>query len=333
MEWLEANIEAIWFLIIAFFVFYYAIADGLDLGVGIMSLFIPDEKMRGTMMASLESIWQSNQTWLVLLGGMLFGAFPLFYSVALSAFYVPVMIMLFGLMFRGIALEIRGSARYPSAWSLCFGVGSLVVALAQGFAMGGIFYGIPMEGQTFTGNIWSWFHPYSIVFAAGVLAGYVMLGANYLILKTDGEIQRLSLRWSLRAAVLTVLVSAIIYVWTFARHSYMADKWLALPDFFYVGIFPVLALFAFGMYVRKLRKRSEFQPFVWNVIMVLFAFAGLNVGFYPYIIPNMVTIKTAAVSSPNTLIFMLAVMIIILPIILIYIGYKHWVFRGKIAGG
>ncbi len=332
MEWLEANIESIWFLIIAFFVLYYAIADGLDLGVGIMTFFTPDEKMRGTMMASLESIWQSNQTWLVLLGGMLFGAFPLFYSLALSAFYVPIMVMLFGLMFRGVALEFRSNARKPSFWVLCFGVGSVVVALAQGFAMGGIFYGIPMAGNTFTGNIWSWFHPYSVVFALGVLAGYVMLGANYLILKTDGEIQRRSFLWSLRAAILMLIVSTVIYVWTFARHSYMADKWLVWPDLVYVAIFPVLALFAFGMYVRELKRRSEFKPFVWNVIIVLCAFAGLNVGFYPYIIPNMVTIKTAAVSSPNTLIFMLAAMVILLPIILIYVAYKHWVFRGKIAG-
>ncbi len=332
MEWLEANIESIWFLIIAFFVLYYAIADGLDLGVGIMALFTPDEKMRGTMMASLESIWQSNQTWLVLLGGMLFGAFPLFYSLALSAFYVPIMVMLFGLMFRGIALEFRGNARKPSFWSLCFGVGSLVVALAQGVTMGGIFYGIPMAGNTFTGNIWSWFHPYSVVFALGVLAGYIMLGANYLILKTSGEIQRQSRLWSLRAAILMLIVSTVIYVWTFARHSYMADKWFVWPDLIYVAIFPVLALFAFGMYVRELLRRSEFKPFLWNAILVFSAFVGLNIGFYPYIVPNLVTIKTAAVSSPNTLIFMLAAMVILLPVILIYVAYKHWVFRGKIAG-
>ncbi len=171
MGWLDANIEVIWFLIIGFFVLYYAIADGLDLGVGILTLFVPEEKVRGIMMGSLENMWQSNQTWLVLLGGMLFGAFPLFYSVALSAFYIPIMVMLFGLIFRGIALEMRGSARNPRPWSVCFGLGSFVAALAQGFTMGGIFYGIPMQGLTFTGNIWSWFHPYSALFALGVLSG------------------------------------------------------------------------------------------------------------------------------------------------------------------
>ena len=122
-----------------------------------------------------------------------------------------------------------------------------------------------------------------------------------------------------------------VYAWTIARHPYMARKWLAMPDLFYVSLFPALALFAFGMYLHQLRKRSEFKPFLWNVIMVFCSFVGLSVGFYPYIIPNMVTIKSAAVSSPQTLIFMLAAMVILLPLILAYVAYKHWIFRGKIG--
>jgi cytochrome d ubiquinol oxidase subunit II len=333
MVWLEAHIALIWFLIIGFFVLYYAIADGLDLGVGIIALFTRDDEIRGTLMASLQSMWQGNQTWLLVLGGMLFGAFPLFYSVALSAFYVPIVIMLFGLIFRGVALEFRDHSGRPSWWSLSFGLGSLVTALAQGFTLGGIFYGIPMDGSTFTGTIWSWFHPYSILFALGVVSGYIMLGANYLILKTDGEIQRRSLSVSSRAAVSTFLISIAVYVWTIARHPYMAHKWITMPDLFYVILFPVLAFFAFGMYLHQLHKRSEFKPFLWNVIMVFCSFVGLSVGFYPYIIPNMVTIKGAAVSSPQTLIFMLAAMVILLPLILAYVGYNHWIFRGKVESG
>ena len=333
MEWLEAHVAQIWFLIIGFFVLYYAIADGLDLGVGVIALFTRDEQVRGTLMASLQGMWQGNQTWLVLLGGMLFGAFPLFYSVALSAFYVPIMVMLFGLIFRGVALEFRDHSPRPSLWSLCFGLGSLVTALAQGFTLGGIFYGIPMEGKTFTGTVWSWLHPYSVLFTVGVLSGYAMLGANYLILKTEGEIQQRSLVHSSRAAVLTLLVSIAVYVWTILRHPYMARKWLSLPEQFYVALFPVLALLAFALYRYHLRKGSEFEPFFWNVVLVFCSFVGLSVGFYPYIIPNMVTIQNAAVSSPRTLIFMLAVMVILLPLILAYVGYKHWIFRGKVGDG
>jgi cytochrome bd ubiquinol oxidase subunit II len=333
MEWLDIHVAQIWFLIIGFFVLYYAVADGFDLGVGMIALFTRDEEKRGIMMASLQSVWQDNQTWLVVLGGMLFGAFPLFYSIALSAFYVPIMIMLFGLIFRGVAFEFRDHAKNPSLWSLSFGLGSLVTAICQGFTLGGIFYGIPMDGRTFTGTIWSWFHPYSIIFTMGVISGYIMLGANYLILKTRGEIQRRSFTHSFFAAVATLAISLMIYVWTIVQHLYVARKWTAMPDLVYVAVFPLLALFAFGMYLWNLRRKSELAPLLWNAIMVVCSFIGISIGFYPYIIPNMVTISDAAVSSPGTLIFMLVVIIIFLPLILAYIGYKNWIFRGKVGNG
>ena len=331
MAWLNTHIADIWFLIIGFFVLYYAVADGIDLGVGMISLVTREEEQRSIMMASLQSMWQDNQAWLVVLGGMLFGAFSLFYSIALAALYVPFIIMLFGLIFRGLAFEFRGHAKDPSLWSLSFGLGSLVTALSQGFILGSIFYGITMDGQTFTGTIWSWFHPYSVLFSLGVIAGYVMLGANYLILKTTGEIQARSSRFSLIAALATLLISLAIYAWTIARHPYMARKWQVMPDLLHVAIFPLLAALAFALYIRSLLKQAEATPLLWNIMLVICSFAGLSVGFYPYIIPNMVTIQSAAASSPQTLIFMLAMIIILLPVILAYIGYKHWIFRGKVG--
>ncbi|MGZ3592664.1 MAG: cytochrome d ubiquinol oxidase subunit II [Syntrophales bacterium] len=333
MEWLTVHIEQIWFLIIGLLVLYYAVADGLDLGVGIIALATRDEEKRDIMMESLQNMWQENQTWLVVLGGMLFGAFPLFYSIALSAFYVPIIVMLFGLILRGLAFEFRDRSKVHSLWSLSFGLGSLVAAVSQGFTLGGIFYGIPMEGHTFTGTVWSWFHPYSALFTLGVISGYIMLGANYLILKTEGEIQRRGRIYAYIAAAFTSVIGIAIYVWTIARHPYMAAKWLAMPSLLNVAVFPLLALFAFVMCLRSLRGRMEFAPFLWNGAFVFFAFIGLSVGFYPYIIPNMMTIKSAAVSSPKTLIFMLAVIVIVLPVILAYISYKHWVFRGKVGSG
>ena len=331
MDWLNAHIEQIWFLIIGLLVLYYAVADGLDLGVGIIALSTRDEEKRGIMMASLQNIWQENQTWLVVLGGILFGAFPLFYSIALSAFYVPIIVMIFGLIFRGLAFEFRDSSKGPSLWSLSFGLGSLLTALCQGFTLGGIFYGIPMEGHTFMGTVWSWFHPYSTLFTLGVVSGYIMLGANYLILKTKGEIQQQARLHAFIAALFTFIIAVAIYVWTITRHPYMASKWLTMPSALNVTIFPFLALLAFIMCLRSLRGRWEFAPFLWNGAFVFFAFIGLSVGFYPYIIPNMVTIKSAAVSSPKTLIFMLAVIVVVLPVILAYISYKHWIFRGKVG--
>lgn len=329
MEWLETYIAQIWFVIIGFFVLYYVIADGLDLGVGIITLFTRDENKRGVMMAAIQSIWQDNQTWLVVLGGMLFGAFPLFYSIILSAFYVPIMIMFFGLIFRGISFEFRDHAKNPSFWSLSFGVGSLITAICQGIILGGIFYGIPMDRHKFIGTIWSSFHPYSTVFALGTVAGYIMLGANYLILKTSGQIQQQSKVHSYTASALTFFASVAVYIWTIAKHPYIAKKWQAMPDAALVAFFPLLALFVFVMYLWKLRKGSGFAPFILNALMIIFSFTGLSIGFYPYLLPNTVTIHDARVSSSETLIFMLVVIIIFLPLIIGYTSYKNWLFRGK----
>jgi cytochrome d ubiquinol oxidase subunit II len=330
MGWIETHVADIWFLIIGFFVLYYAVADGYDLGVGMIALTTRSEEERGIMMASLQSVWQENQTWLVVLGGMLFGAFPLFYSIVLSALYVPMVVMLVGLIFRGIAFELRDRSKRPSLWSLSFGLGSLVTALCQGFALGSIFYGLPMEGHEFTGTLWSWLSPYSFLFTLGVVSGYVMLGANYLVLKTTGDTRWRGILYSHVASIFTLLISMAIYLWTILRHPYMARKWLMLPDLFYVAVFPILAALAFLLSFRSLRRRSDFAPFAWNAAFVFCAFVGLSVGFYPYIIPNMITIRSAVSSSPKTLIFMLAVVAILLPVILAYIGYKHWVFRGKV---
>lgn len=331
MGWLEAHITQIWFVIIGFFVLYYVIADGLDLGVGMIALFTRDENKRGILMKSIQSIWQDNQTWLVVLGGMLFGAFPLFYSIVLSAFYVPIIIMFFGLIFRGIAFEFRDHAKNPSIWSLSFCIGSLIISVCQGLTLGGIFYGIPMNRHTFAGTIWSWFHPYSTIFTLGVVAGYIMLGANYLIMKTSGQIQEQSRVHSFLASTVTFIISIVVYIRTIARHPYIAQKWQIMPDVAFVALFPLLALFAFGMYLWNLKKRSEYAPFIWNVIMFICSFIGISIGFYPYIIPNTVTIQDAAVSSPKTLIFMLGVIIIFLPLIITYTSYKNWIFRGKVG--
>jgi cytochrome bd ubiquinol oxidase subunit II len=188
-----------------------------------------------------------------------------------------------------------------------------------------------MDNHKFTGTIWSWFNLYSALFTLGVLSGYVMLGANYLILKTDGEIQQRSIVYSYISSVATFLVSLMIYICTIIRHPYITRKWLVLPDLIHVAFFPGLAVLAFGIYLWQLYRRSESGPLIWNAVFVVCSFTGISVGFYPYIVPNMMTIHDAAVSSPRTLIFMLAVIIILLPLILTYIGFKNWIFRGKVG--
>jgi cytochrome d ubiquinol oxidase subunit II len=328
MEYLQSNIAVIWYLIIAFFLVYYVIADGFDLGIGIISLASRDEQERGIMMASLQSIWQDNQTWLVVLGGMLFGAFPVFYGIVLSSLYIPIFIMLFGLIFRGVSFEFRGLSEKKKLWGYCFGIGSLIAATGQGFAIGTVFYGLQIVNGKFTGTIWDWANPFSGLTTAGLIFGYTALGANFLIIKTNDVLQETSYRIAAFSMMLMILAGAGVVLWLNYQHEYVAQKWAALPSI--MAVFPALILISLFFYYRSLSLRREISPFWWSVLIIVLAFAGVSVGLYPYMIPNVVTIHRAAASSPKTLLFMLAVTAVLLPVILFYTGYKYWVFSGKV---
>jgi len=320
----------IWFLIIGFLLLYYVVADGYDLGIGIISLFACSDEERGLMMAAIQADWHDNQTWLILLGGMLFGAFPVFYGILLSALYIPVLIMLVGLMFRGVAFAFRAFSPTRKIWGFSFGIGSLITALAQGFALGGLFSGLEIVNNRSIGSVWTWLNLFAFTTTVGVISGYVMLGANFLILKTKGDLQARAFKYAQTASYFTIILSAVLYIWVAMRYSFVLEKWIRHP--FELSIFPALAVVALLSFYYGIRKRREFFPLLANICFVVFGFIGISWGLYPYIIPNVVSSpvsisKTAA--APNTLFFMLVVMAVILPIILVYSGYKLWVFRGK----
>ncbi len=334
---LEPHLPTIWLFIIAFFLLYYAIADGSDLGIGILSLFAKDEEERTLMMASMESIWHDNETWLVLLGGMLFGAFPLFYGLVLSSLYIPILAMVFGLVFRGVAIEFRGMSTNKRFWSFAFGMGSLITAIFQGFALGALVGGLHIENGQFAGTVWSWFSPFSLLVSAGVVCGYSMLGANYLILKTEGPLQDKSYFHSLLASCLTLMVSVAVHGWSTLKQPHLLKKWSQIPESLYMGLFLLLAAFSFIMYFYSLHKRAEREPLLWNMGIIVSSFTALSIGLYPQMIPPLmdsapVTVHAAA-ASPKTLMFMLVVTSIMLPIILTYTSYKYRVFKGKVTAG
>ena len=335
VEAIEPYLANVWLFLIGFFLLYYAVTDGADLGVGIISLGAKDDEERGKMMGTVEATWHGNQTWLVLLGGMLFGAFPLFYAVLLSALYIPLVAMLLGLVFRGVAFEFRKHSPNKVLWGLAFGVGSLITTLAQGFALGGLLWGLEVGDGVFIGSIWGWLTPFSCLVAAGVLAGYVMLGASYLVMKTSDELQDLSYRHAFIAALVTFPISVIVHLWTVVRHPHVAHKWVAPPDVYYVSFFSVVALAAFVMCLSSLSRRREVAPLLWNGALIFFSFVGLSVGMYPVMIPQVVlpgvTVHGAA-ASPKTLLFMLVVTGALIPVILSYTAYEFWVFRGKLSG-
>ncbi len=329
-EMLTPYLPYFWIFFMGLFLLYYAIADGMDLGVGIISLFPGwNEKDRHLMVLSLKGVWSSNQTWLVVLIGMLFGAFPFFYSAVLSALYIPIMLMLVGMIFRGIGIDMGESFQYRRFWHLSFAGGSLVASIGQGLALGGLLSGVAAEARPH--ELFAWVNPFTFLLALGVIVGYLMLGATFLVVKTEGAVKESGYRYALYSAVITAAISVVVYFWTTARYDFMAQKWVQYPFYLLMGLFPLLAAISFVMYLRGILKRYEMSPLVWMGFMVLFSFVGLSIGFFPYMIPstsNPITIKDAA-TTPNTLMFMLAVTVVLLPIIIGYNIFQYWVFRRK----
>jgi cytochrome bd ubiquinol oxidase subunit II len=332
MDPVHAFLADIWFWLIGLMLVLYVVLDGFDLGVGIFSLFAGDEERRSVMMVSLGSVWDANETWLVLLGGALFGAFPLAYGIVLHAMYLPLTLMIFGLILRGVAFEFREHARKKLPWNLSFGGGSLLAAASQGLILGALVRGIRVQDGAFAGGPWDWFSPFSVLTAAGVVAGYTLLGATYLVIKTDGEVQKRSAQLARIAAAVMLAAAGAVTIWTPFLHPEVARKWFGLPSFFYFAPLPAVALFAFWMILRALRRGYEHAPFFWTLVIFLASFAGLAASLYPDIIPHAVTVQEAATSS-KTLVFMLTGIGMLVPVMLIYNGYQYLVFRGKVQRG
>ncbi len=335
IESAQQYLPELWLVLIVLFLLYYAITDGYDLGIGIISLFTRNAEDRSAMIFSIKGIWSANQTWIVVLGGMLFGAFPLFYSLFLTSLYIPMAVMLFAFVFRGIGIDLGEHFQYRPFWRYSFGLGSLAAAIAQGFALGGLLSGLHLRDGRFAGGMWDWLNPFSGLIAAGVIFGYIMLGGNFLVWKLEGPLEDKGRRFALAASIVAGVISAATWVWVMLRYPFVAQKLYAWPQQVLLILFPALAVFCFVMFLRAILKQHNLAPLLWNAAIVLFSFLGLSVGFWPYMIPSLtspITFHAAASSSP-TLIFMLIVMVILTPIILIYHNYQYWVFRGKTREG
>jgi cytochrome bd ubiquinol oxidase subunit II len=320
---------AVWLGFLGLFLTFYVVLDGFDLGIGVMSLFARQEARRGIMIASLGSVWDANETWLVILGGALFGAFPSVYAVALHALYLPIIVMIFALAFRGVAFEFREHARRPALWDFAFGIGSLVATLCQGFALGGLIRGLNIVDGRFVGGPFDWFSPFSVLVAVGVVFGYVLLGATYLILKTEGAQQQNARYASWVAGALTLAAAAGVSVWTPILHGYVYEKWFGhgLATGFVVP--PAFAVICSLMLARALWQGYEHAPFVWTVGIFLGSLTGLAASLYPYLVPRSVSAWDTA-SDDITLTFMLLGIGLLVPVMIAYNAYQYVVFRGKV---
>ena len=324
------DLASIWAAIIAFAVLAYVVLDGFDLGVGILFPLFPERTDRTTMMNTIAPVWDGNETWLVMGGGGLMAVFPLAYATILPALYVPIILMLLGLIFRGVAFEFRfRTQRWRTIWDQGFATGSIIAALMQGIALGALVQGITIENREYAGGWWDWLTPFSIVTGIAVVVGYGLLGATWLNLKTVGDLRERAKRAAIFAGIGTLALIGVVSLWTPFLEPIYFERWFRWPTAFFSAFVPtLLAACAFALW-QGLKADKHLQPFLAALGLFVLSFAGLGISFYPYIVPGALTIEEAA-APDSSLAFLLVGAVILIPIILAYTGYAYWVFRGKV---
>jgi len=321
-EWLINS----WSVILTLILTIYVALDGFDLGIGVLSLLERDKSRQVLMMESLSGVWDANETWLVLMGGTLFGAFPLAYAEILQAFYIPVLLMLFGLIFRGVAFEFRLYARQQERWILAFGAGSLLAALGQGLALGGLLGGILLGNPGIQVNLFTWATPLSVLATVLLATVYVLLGASYLLCKVEGEFLQSAYRWAWRALLLLFLLLPIFLLYSAQVMPYIAERWRDKTLWF--AVLAGCVTLSLMMLVLSLRRQDDNKPFTWCLVSLILVVIGLVASHYPFLIPGTMTLHAAA-SSTKTLEFMLIAIGGLLPLMLGYNAYQYYVFRGR----
>lgn len=332
MDPLEQFLPQVWFVILGLFLFLYILLDGFDLGIGILSLTASTEERRSILMTSLGNVWDANETWLVLMGGALFGAFPLAYATILNALYIPAVVMIVGLILRAVAFEFRENADRKFFWNLAFGVGSFLAALGQGFALGTVFEGITVDSSGhFIGGMWDWLSWQSILVALTLIQGYVLIGSTYLVMKTTGELQQTHYKTAKLATWTTLIGAVLMTIGTPIFYEQVRSRLFEPPLLYVFAAIPILGVILVWCLWQSLQQGKERSPFVWTMLIFLLSFLGLGLIIFPYIIPPQITIYQAA-ASPSALVFMIVFIGFLIPIMLFYNIYNYVVFRGKIAG-
>jgi cytochrome d ubiquinol oxidase subunit II len=329
-----ANIDlaTIWAAIIFFAVFMYVVLDGFDLGMGILFPLVSDKRERDAMMNTAAPIWDGNETWLVLGGEGLLLSFPLAYSVILSGLYLPVIFMLVGLIFRGVAFEFRFKAtdRERPVWDVAFAGGSMAAAFFQGVALGTFLEGIRVDGTRFAGSPLDWVAPFPLVAGVGVMIAYALLGSTWLIMRVEGELQERMVKLARPLTFLLLAAIAVVSIWTPLAHHEVARRWFSMPNLLYLAPVPLLVAGCTLLLLRALGNDPYRLPFMAALGLVLLGYTGMAISIWPNIVPHAITIWQAA-SPPATLRFALVGALVVIPIILLYTTWAYYVFRGKVS--
>ena len=327
------DLATVWAFIIAFAVFVYVVMDGFDLGLGILFPLFPAKADRDVVMNTVAPVWDGNETWLVLGGGGMMAAFPLAYAVLMPALYTPLIAMLIGLIFRGVAFEFRWRAQGErNRWDLAFAGGSWLAALAQGIALGAILQGVHVEGRHYAGGWWDWLTPFSILTGVSLVIGYALLGATWLVLKTEGALRDRAyhLCWYLLFAMLAAI--GTVSIATPFLHIQYAQRWFTWPNVVLTAPVPIAVAAVAVALLRALANKQDSQPFYLVLALFALSYAGLGISMYPYIVPQSITIWQAA-APENSQLFMIVGVAVLIPLILGYTAWAYWVFRGKVQAG
>ena len=324
------DLPLIWYGLIATAVFLYVLLDGFDLGVGILFPFAPSDSCRNRMMNSIAPFWDGNETWLVLGGGGLFAAFPLAYAILMPALYMPVILMLLGLIFRGVAFEFRfkASGRSRKLWDYSFHFGSLAATFMQGMMLGAFVQGVKVQGRSFAGGAFDWLNAYSVMVGMALVFGYALLGATWLIMKTDGITQDWARKCAGYVLGYVALFLGIVSISMPIMNADVKALWFSLPNFFYLLPIPLSTLVMFVMIWQGLHKGREYLPFFLSIGVFIAGYLGLGISLWPWLVPFKVSFRQAA-AVPESQSLLLIGTAVMLPLILGYAAYCYYVFRGK----
>ncbi|WP_417763476.1 cytochrome d ubiquinol oxidase subunit II [Shewanella sp.] len=329
------DLPIIWAVIIALGVMIYIILDGFDLGIGILFPLIKDREQRDQMVNTVAPVWDGNETWLVLGGAALMAAFPVAYSVILSALYLPLILMLVGLIWRGVAFEFRFKAHtleHRKFWDKAFFWGSLLATFCQGITMGSLVQGINTDNDVYIGGMLDWISPFSLFCGLGLVATYALLGSTWLIMKTSGQLQQLMCRYARPLTIILLVFIALVSVWTPLMSAAIKSRWFTLPHFWWFSPVPLLTLFTSWRLIKSVQQSPSYQPFLATLVLIFLGYSGLIISLWPTIVPPNISL-IAASSPPESQGFALVGALLIIPMIIGYSAWSYYVFRGKVQQG